>query len=100
MAFQTRREFMKASSLGAAGLSLLAAQGPSQTSSRKYRACVIGHTGRGDYGHLGDAFTMFPNITVVAVADADEKGRLRWAQKLKVPESYADYRQMLQKEKP
>ena len=100
MVFQTRREFMKTSSLGAAGLPLLAAQEPSQTSTRKYRACVIGHTGRGDYGHMGDGFSMFPNITVVAVADPDEKGRLQWAQKLKVPQSYADYRDMLQKEKP
>jgi predicted dehydrogenase len=100
MAVQTRREFMATSSLGTAGLPLLAAREPSPTSSRKYRACVIGHTGRGDYGHMGDGFSMFPNITVTAVADPEEKGRLLWARRLKAPQSYADYRKMLQKEKP
>jgi predicted dehydrogenase len=99
MVFQTRREFVTTCLLGAAGLPLFA-QEPLPKSSRKYRAGVIGHTGRGDYGHLGEGFSMFPNITVVAVADPDEKGRLRWAQRLKAPQPYADYREMLRKEKP
>ena len=98
MVFQTRRKFMKTASLGAAGLPLLAAQGPSQTSSRKYRVCEIGHDG--DYGHMAGAFAEFPNVTMVAVADPDEKARLQHAQRVKAPRTYADFREMLQKEKP
>jgi predicted dehydrogenase len=97
----SRRDFVQTSSLALAAAPLLgAAQEPARAASKSYRACVIGHTGRGDYGHLGEAFSMFPNITVVAVADPDEEGRRRWAQKLKASASYADYRVMLQKEKP
>jgi predicted dehydrogenase len=83
--------------LGTAGLPLLA-QDPSQTSSRAYRACEIGHDG--DYGHMGGAVAEFPNVTVVAVADPDEKARLQHAKKVKAPRTYADFGEMLQKEKP
>jgi len=100
MAFQTRRTFLKLASLGAAGLPLLAAQAqePSQTSSRKFRVCEIGHDG--DYGHMAGAFAEFPNVTMVAVADPVEKPRLQHAARVKAPRSYADFREMLQKEKP
>src|SRR5262249_51020990 len=37
---------------------------------------------------------------VVAVADEDEKGRAAAATRLKAKNAYADYRQMLEKEKP
>src|SRR5688572_6735106 len=98
MDFPTRREFMKAASLGAAALPLLAAQGHSQTSSRKYRVCEIGHDG--DYGHMAGAFARFPNVTMVAVADPVEKARLEHAARVKAPRSYADFREMLEEEKP
>jgi predicted dehydrogenase len=89
---------MKTASLGAAGLPLLAAQGRAQPSSRKYRVCEIGHDG--DYGHMARAFAQFPNVTMVAVADPVEKARVQHAAKVKAPRSYADFREMLQKEKP
>jgi len=98
MAFQTRREFMKTSSLVAASVPLRIAQEPSPTSPRKYRACEIGQ--RGDHGHMGGAFAEFPNVAVVAVANPDEKGRLQHARTVKASRTYADYREMLQKEKP
>ena len=88
---------MKTTALGAAGLPLLAAQGPAQ-SSRKYRVCEIGHDG--DYGHMAGAFGEFPNVTMVAVADPVEKARLQHAERVKAPRNYADFREMLQKEKP
>lgn len=88
---------MKTTALGAAGLPLLAAEGPVQ-SSRKYRVCEIGHDG--DYGHMAAAFAEFPNVTMVAVADPIEKARLQHAQRVKAPRNYADFREMLQKEKP
>lgn len=66
-----------------------------------YRAAVIGRTGRGDYGHgLDLAMLEQPKLTVVAVADEDLKGRDAAAKRLGVEKSYADYRAMLDREKP
>ena len=98
MAFQTRRTFLTTAALGAASLPLLAAEGLSQTTSRKYRVCEIGHDG--DYGHMAGAFAEFPNVTMVAVADPVEKTRLQHAERVKAPRNYADFREMLEKEKP
>ena len=67
----------------------------------KLKAAVIGHTGRGDYGHgLDGIFNNRPNIEVVAVADPDSTGRAKIAVKIGAPRSYADYREMLDREKP
>src|SRR5687768_9181395 len=98
MVFQTRRTFLKTTSLGAAVFPLVAAQGVSQTSSKTYRVCEIGQDG--DYGHMAGAFAKFPNVTMVAVADPVEKTRLEHARRVKAPRNYADFREMLQKEKP
>jgi predicted dehydrogenase len=66
-----------------------------------YRAAVIGRTGRGDYGHQLDvALLDQPRLTVVAVADEDPKGRAAAAKRLGVEKAYADYREMLDREKP
>lgn len=90
----TRREFVIT---GSAALAVLAAQDP----KKSYRACVIGHTGRGGYGHgLDTCFQKIPNVTVVAVADPDEKGRAAAMKRTGVEKSYADWREMLEKEKP
>jgi predicted dehydrogenase len=67
----------------------------------KYKACVIGHTGRGDYGHnLDMALLDQPDIEVIAVADPDPTGRDKAAKRLKISKSYADYREMIEKERP
>src|SRR4030095_14923837 len=43
-----------------------------------YRAAIIGHTGRGNFGHgLDQAFYGLPNVETVAVADPDEARRPR-----------------------
>jgi predicted dehydrogenase len=94
----SRRTFIRTAALGAASLPLLASQGYSQASSRKYRVCEIGHDG--DYGHMAGAFAGFPNVTMVAVADPVEKARLQHAARVKAPRTYADFREMLEKEKP
>src|SRR3954468_10188556 len=66
-----------------------------------YRAAVIGRTGRGDYGHgLDVAFVNQPKLTLVAVADEDDKGRATASRRLGVEKAYADYREMLDREKP
>jgi predicted dehydrogenase len=65
------------------------------------RAAVIGHTGRGDYGHgLEAIFANRPGIELVALADPDAGGRARTATKIGAPRSYADYRELLEKERP
>ncbi len=66
-----------------------------------YRVAVIGHTGRGNYGHgLDVVWREIANAQIVAVADADEAGRTAAQKRLGAKNAYADYRQMLQKERP
>ena len=66
-----------------------------------YRAVVIGHTGRGNYGHgVGTAFAGLPGVAVVAVADPDETGRRKVMEQNGTPRGYADYHEMLSREKP
>src|SRR5947208_3648203 len=67
----------------------------------KYRVAVIGRTGQGDYGHgLDMVWLRIPNAQIVAVADSDPKGRAAAQKRLGAKNAYADFRQMLQKEKP
>ncbi|HPD16443.1 MAG TPA: Gfo/Idh/MocA family oxidoreductase [Planctomycetota bacterium] len=94
-----RRTFV----MGAAALSVaatrrsLAAEAPKAT----YRVGVIGHTGRGNYGHgLDTVWREVPGTQVVAVADADEKGLAAAVKRLNAPKGYADYRELLDREKP
>src|SRR5687768_12686665 len=67
----------------------------------KYRVGVIGHTGRGDYGHNIDAAWLHvPKAEVIAVADAHDEGRAAAAKRLGAPQAFVDYRKMLDKMKP
>ncbi|HZT83119.1 MAG TPA: Gfo/Idh/MocA family oxidoreductase [Gemmataceae bacterium] len=67
----------------------------------KCRVAVIGRTGKGNYGHgLDVVWKAFDNVEVVAVADPDDKGRAAAAKRLGAKNAYADYRQMLDKERP
>ena len=69
--------------------------------SKTYRVAVIGRTGRGNYGHgIDTVWKAFPQIDLVAVADADDAGRAAAVKRLGVPRAYAGYRQMLAQEKP
>ena len=68
---------------------------------RGYRAAIIGHTGRGNYGHDWDrAFHGFPSVEVLAVADPDDAGRRKAMERSGARREYRDYRQMLDREKP
>jgi predicted dehydrogenase len=68
---------------------------------RQYRVAVIGRTGRGNYGHgLDIVWRQFDNVQIVAVADEDERGRVAAQQRLGAKNAYADFREMLKKERP
>lgn len=68
---------------------------------RKLRVAVIGHTGRGNYGHgLDTMWLQLPETEIVAVADADAKGLAAAQKKLKLDKGFADYRAMLAETKP
>ncbi|WP_235935023.1 Gfo/Idh/MocA family protein [Candidatus Laterigemmans baculatus] len=65
------------------------------------RVGVIGHTGRGNYGHgLDTLWLELPETKIVAVADADAAGLEAAKQRLRVEAGFADYRQMLQTARP
>ena len=68
---------------------------------RTYRVAVVGSTGKGDYGHgLDTAFVGVERVRLVALADDNEAGRKRTGEKLRIERLYADYREMLTKERP
>lgn len=96
----TRRDFLRSTGAaavlsGAGGLAFAA------ESARSLRAAVIGHTGRGDYGHgLEGIFQNRPRIELVALADPDPVGRAKMTAKTGALRSYADHRELLAKERP
>ncbi|MEQ8789095.1 MAG: Gfo/Idh/MocA family oxidoreductase [Pirellulaceae bacterium] len=66
-----------------------------------YRIGVIGHTGRGNYGHgIDTVWLEMPDTEIVGVADAQEAGLKSAAARLKAPAAYADYRKLLDEQKP
>ena len=68
---------------------------------QRYRVAVIGHTGHGNYGHGIDlVWNSLAQTNVVAVADADAAGRAAAVKRIHAARGYADYRQMLLREKP
>ncbi len=91
-----RRQFISTTIAGGLACTARAAEG-----ERKLRVAVIGHTGRGNYGHGLDAMWLrLPETEIVAVADADEKGLAAEVKKLKLSKGFADYRVMLAEAKP
>lgn len=97
--FLTRRDFIRTAS-AATAFSVTAPNLLGQPAA-KLKAAVIGHTGRGDYGHgLEAIFANRSNIELVALADPDSDGRSKTAAKIGAPRQYADYREMLAKERP
>ncbi len=91
-----RRHFL--TSTLATSLALVAGAAESE---RRLRVAVIGHTGKGGYGHGLDVMWLkLPETEIVGVADADVKGLEAELKKLKVERGFADYRQMLAETKP
>ncbi|WP_414660363.1 Gfo/Idh/MocA family protein [Horticoccus sp. 23ND18S-11] len=96
-----RREFLQQ----AAGLTTVAlaagAAALRAAPATPLTAAVIGHTGRGNFGHAMElVFADRPGIDVVALADPDPAGRAKVQERVKARRTYADYREMLVKERP
>jgi predicted dehydrogenase len=96
----TRRRLLQAgATLVASGL---IARPRAATVARTNRtAAIIGHTGAGDYGHgIERLFAGLPEVRVVAVADPHSGGRAKAKAASGALRDYADYREMLDREKP
>ena len=91
----TRRRFLGTVAASSLAFAARGADAP------RLRVAVIGHTGRGDYGHgLDTMWLKLPETELMAVADADPKGLAAALQRLKVMRGFADYRKMLAEVKP
>ncbi len=92
---QTLHATTALATLSAAGLHAVAAE-----PKRKYRAVVIGHTGRGNYGHgMEKVWADVDAAELVAIADAQPEGLNKTSRRLGV-KGFADYKQMLTQTKP
>ncbi|MBS0205723.1 MAG: Gfo/Idh/MocA family oxidoreductase [Planctomycetes bacterium] len=68
--------------------------------AERLRVGVIGRTGKGSYGHgIDTVWGEVPETEVVAVADEQEAGRRDAQKRTKAANAYADYREMLDKER-
>ncbi len=98
---QTRRTFLARTATATAAIASCGIAAGNSPAPGVLKAAVIGHTGRGDYGHgLENIFAGRKDAAVVALVDPDEAGRKRVAAKIGAPQSYADYREMLKREHP
>ena len=89
-----RRRFL---ALVAASPALLSAA----PSPAPIRVAVIGHTGKGNYGHGLDAVWLkVPETRIVAVSDPDLAGRKVAEVRLQAAESFADHVEMFRKARP
>jgi predicted dehydrogenase len=96
-----RRHFL---ALGIATGFSAAARGEEKSAraeEKKLRVGIIGHTGRGNYGHgLDTMWLQIPEAEIAAVADADAAGLAAAQKKLGGATGFADYRKMLAETKP
>ena len=102
---QSRRDFLNGSVSVLASAALARSEShaaeTSEVAAPPLIAVIIGDTGRGDYGHeLDTALIGIQQVRVVAVADPDAAGREKVARRAGAARQYADYRQMLDREKP
>ena len=101
MTTSSRRTFLKAMSALSAACFVAPIAKAQGKRAREFKVAIIGATGRGDYGHgIDTVWRDVPNATVVAVADEQEQGRAEAARRTGALQAYADYRQMLDRERP
>ncbi len=91
-----RRTFLAATSL-----SLACPTAGQSAEADTLSVAVIGHTGRGNYGHgLDTVWLRIPETKIIGVADADEAGLAQAKNRLHVEQGFRDYHQMLASLKP
>lgn len=99
-----RRSLLAAASALAASSALgqtLASQTVAAEATKRTRVAVIGHTGRGNYGHgLDTVWLKVPETEIVAVADADATGLAAAQKRLGTSAGFGDYRAMLESIQP
>ncbi len=100
-----RRSFLHSTALAASAL-WVQSNLASAADNKKYKACIIGdsrpdgdfHVG---YGHRLDAvFANRKDTVLTAVSDPVEETRERAMEQFDLDKGYADYQEMLEKEKP
>ena len=94
----TRRRFIAAAAGSACTLVAEAQDG-----QRTYSVGVIGHTGRGNYGHgIDTVWQRNSQTNILAVADADTAGLSKAINRLGLVKTagFADYKEMLRQVKP
>jgi predicted dehydrogenase len=93
-----RRTFLATTASAAANLAIA---DRAFAQEKRWRVGVIGHTGRGDYGHgLHTMWLAVPETQIVGIADADAKGLEAARKKVNGAPGFADFRQMLAETKP
>jgi predicted dehydrogenase len=89
-----RRHFLAIGLASSLSIAARAAEG-------RLRVAVIGHTGRGNFGHGLDTMWLgIPETEVVAVADADAAGLVAAQRKLRGAKAFAGYHAMLDETRP
>ena len=67
----------------------------------KLKVAIIGHTGRGNYGHGFDTcWRAMEEVRIVGVADPNDSGRAAAKKRLNAPAAFADYRRLLDETRP
>jgi len=85
--------------LASSAATLFASAARAQETPR--RVAVIGHTGRGNYGHgLDTMWLKMPQAQIVSVSDPDPVGLGAALKRLGDPKPFADYKVMLSEIKP
>lgn len=88
-----RRHFLATTALAASAFAAPA--------EKKWRVGVIGHTGKGGYGHgLDTMWLHVPETEIVGIADIDPAGLAAERTKLNNAPGFTDYRAMLREVKP
>lgn len=74
---------------------------PNTSKAKTYTIGVLGHTGRGNFGHgLDTVWKNLPNTKIVAVSDGNPAGLKKAQQKLKTEQGYTDYHKLLETHRP
>ncbi len=93
-----RRTFLAATAAATIGTRSLASE---ESAGPRLRVGVIGHTGRGNFGHgLDTVWLNAPNTEIVGVADADPDGLAAAIKRLRLTAGHLDYREMLDEIRP